>query len=475
MTEYDAVVVGTGPNGLTAAIELAGRGLGLHVVEAAADIGGGCRTADLTLPGFRHDVCAAVHALAPSSPAFTQYPLADHGLSWAYPEAAVGHPLDDGPPALLFPSVQETAVRLGADGDAYRKLLEPLVARSEAINEDFLRPLLRPPRHIGTAARFGPLALLPATWLARRFRTTRARALFAGLAAHATADLAAPATASVGLALAISAHATRWPAARSGSQSLVDALAGYLRSLGGTIETGRWLRSLEELPPARAHLMSVTPTAFATMAGEALTGRYADRMRRWRYGPAAFKLDYALSEPIPWRDAELATAGTVHLGGTLEEIAAAEAEVVRGGHPERPYVLLAQQSAFDATRAPEGQHTLWAYCHVPNGSDVDMSGRIEAQIERFAPGFRDTILARSVMAPADYEAYNPNYVGGEILGGAFSLGQVLGRPAYRPDPYRTPLDGVYLCGSSTPPGGGVHGMCGYHAARSALRHTFGLD
>ena len=469
---YDAVVVGSGPNGLAAAIELARHDLAVLVVEAAPTVGGGARSAELTLPGFVHDVCSAVHPLGVGSPCFSRWPLADFGLDWVHPEVPLAHPLDGGSAVVQARSLEETAAGLGADGAAWRRLFAPLAARWDDLAEDVLRPMLRRPRHPLTLARFGLPALLPGATLARRaFRGDAARALFAGLAGHSMLPLQRAATSAIGLMLGAAAHAGGWPSPRGGAQRLADALAGYLASLGGTVVTSWRVESLDELPAARAVLCDLTPRPFLAIAGDRLPEAYRQRLAGWRYGAGAFKLDLALDGPIPWAAEQCAGAGTVHLGGTLAEIAAAEAAVARGEVPERPFVLLAQQSAFDRSRAPGGGHTVWAYAHVPSGSTADATAAIERQIERFAPGFRDRILARHVIAPADFETMNANYVGGDINGGAQDLPQVLARPLAVPVPYRTPVDGLYLCSSATPPGGGVHGMCGWHAAdaRAALR------
>ena len=472
MAAYDAVVVGSGPNGLAAAITFAQAGRSVLVLEARETIGGGCRSAELTLPGFVHDVCSAIHPLGLGSPFFETLPLGDHGLEWIHPPAPVAHPMDDGTAVLIERSVDETAAGLGPDGRAYRSLMGPLAADWIGLATDLLGPLAIP-RHPVSLARFGLKAIRSARGLAEsRFEGERARAVFAGIAGHAILPLERTATAAIALVLGTVAHAVGWPLPRGGSQRIADALASYLRSLGGQIETGSPVESLDRLPPARATLLDTTPRQLLRIAGDRLRGRYRRQLEAYRYGPAAFKLDFALSGPIPWRARECARAGTVHLGGTLAEIAASEAAVGRGEHPERPYVLLAQQSLFDPSRAPAGQHTVWAYCHVPNGSTVDMAARIEAQIERFAPGFRDRVLARSVLTPARLEEHNANYVGGDINGGAQDLGQMFARPALRVVPYSTPLRGLYICSSSTPPGGGVHGMCGHHAARAALRALF---
>lgn len=466
---YDAVVVGAGPNGLAAAHTLARAGRSVLLLEAAATVGGGARTAELTLPGFRHDVCSAIHPLAVGSPFFRTAALTDHGVDWIQPPFAAAHPLDDGSAGVLARSVDETARMLGADGNAWRRLFAPLSERWDKLAPDLLAPILRMPRHPLGLARFGLRAVWPAATLARTlFRTDRARALFAGLAAHAILPLEHPLTAAFGLVLGMAGHAVGWPLPRGGSQTIADALASLVRAHGGEILTGARVTSLDDLPPARAVLLDVTPRHLLDIAGDRLHGRYRRRLERYRHGPGVFKVDAALDGPIPWRAAECAQAGTVHVGGTLDEVTAAEAAVWRGEHPERPFVLVAQQSLFDPTRAPAGKHTLWAYCHVPNGSTIDMTERILGQIERFAPGLRDRILAVATHGPAALESYNANYVGGDIAGGAQGIDQMLGRPAWRLNPYATPARGLYLCSASTPPGGGVHGMCGYLAAQAAL-------
>jgi phytoene dehydrogenase-like protein len=464
----DAVVVGSGPNGLAAAITLAQAGRSVLILEAAETVGGGARSAELTLPGFVHDVCSAIHALAEASPCFGALPLDEHGLELVEPPAPLAHPLDDGTAVMLERSVDETAAGLGADSRRYRKLMAPLVEHSGKL-VPFLLGRSPVPRHPVVAGRFGLLGLRSAVGLAKRFEGDRARALLAGLSAHSMQDLRRPPTASFGLALGLFAHTHGWPFVRGGSQRLADALASYFKSLGGEIEVGRSVESVDDLPKSKVTMLDVTPRQVLQLAGHRLPSRYVRALRRYRYGPGVFKVDWALDGPVPWAAEGSARAATVHVGGTLEEIAASEAAVWRGETAERPFVLVAQQSLFDDARAPEGKHTLWAYSHVPHGSREDMTERIESQIERFAPGFRELVLERSVRGPAEMEQYNSNYVGGDINGGVQDLRQLYTRPVVRLDPYSTPVEGLYLCSSSTPPGGGVHGMCGYHAAQSAIK------
>jgi len=469
----DAVVIGSGPNGLAAAVHLAGAGASVLVLEAAGEIGGGTRTAALTLPGFVHDVCSAVHPMGVLSPFLRTLPLGEHGLRWIHPRASVAHPLDDQPAVLLRRSLEETAAQLEVDGRAYRRLLEPFLADPEGLLADVLAPLGMP-RHPLLMLRFGLRGVRSASGLARRFLGVRARALLAGCAAHSILPLDRAITGAVAMMFLLCGHVREWPVAEGGSHAISRALASVLGSLGGRIETGVRVRSLAELPPARLYLFDTSPSELATIAGPALPARYLRRLGRFRYGPGIFKLDWALDGSIPWKDPRCLEASTVHLGGTLEEIAASEAAVWRGEHAERPYVLLCQQSELDPSRAPEGKQTGWAYCHVPAGSTVDLTSVVERQVERFAPGFSARVLARHVTTTADLERYNANYVGGAIAGGVADIFQLFTRPVARLDPYGTPNPRVLLCSASTPPGGGVHGMCGFHAARTALRriHRF---
>ena len=464
------MVIGSGPNGLAAEITLARAGLEVSVHEASAQIGGSARSAELTLPGFIHDICSAVHPMAVASPCFEQLPLKEHGLEWVHPEAPLAHPLDDGSAALLERSMEATCANLGPDGAAWRSLMGPLTAGWPQLRHDVLGPPLRIPRHPLLLARFGLNAIQPAQALAHgRFRGPRARALFAGMAAHAMVPLDMRPSAAFGLVFAVAGHAGGWPFPAGGAQQISNALASYFRSLGGEIQADS---RVEALPQDRLVLCDVAPRQLAALGGNRFSASFRKSLLEYRHGPAAFKLDWALNGPIPWRARECLRAGTAHLGGTLEEIAESERAAWDGRRCERPFVLLAQPSLFDPSRAPAGKHTAWAYCHVPNGSEFDMTEAIEAQVERFAPGFRDLILARHVLSPAALESLNSNLVGGDINCGAADLRQVLFRPT--PRLYATPLTGVYLCSSATPPGGGVHGMCGYHAARMALRRL-GLD
>ncbi len=466
----DAIIVGSGPNGLAAAIRMAQAGWSVLVLEAAATPGGGVRSAELTLPGFIHDICSSVYAMAVCSPFLGALPLQEQGLEWVYPAAALAHPFDDGYAALLYHSVDETARTLGADGHGYRRLVEPFVPRWRELLQDVLAPP-RIPNHPIVFAQFGLRALCPATSLAKAyFKTQRGRAFFAGLAAHAMLPLEKLATSAVALLLAISAHASGWPFARGGSQNLTAAMIQHLESLGGKVIMNCRVDSLEQLPAGRTVLLDITPRQLIKMAGDDLPQGYRRKLERYKYGVGAYKVDWALHQPVPWKAMECAQAGTVHLGGSLEEICESERAPWRGKVAERPYVLFTQPSLFDPARAPVGKHTAWGYCHVPNGYRGNLVEVIEKQVERFAPGFRDCIAARSSMGPAEFEQHNPNLIGGDIGGGAANLGQLFLRPTA--SLYRTPLAGVYLCSSSTPPAPGVHGMCGYFAAEAALKRLF---
>jgi phytoene dehydrogenase-like protein len=461
MGEYDAAVIGAGPNGLAAAVELTRSGRRVFIVEGASVIGGGTRTEELTLPGYRHDVCAAIFPLGVASPF-----LRDIGAgTWIHPEIPVTHPLDGGRVGVLHRSFTDTVVGLGSDGPRYRRLIGPLVTHADALFDQILGPLQLPPSHPVTLGRFGIPGLLPAATLVRGLKTEAARALYAGLAAHAIAPFGAPLTGAVATLFAVAAHAHGWPLVRGGSQRLTDELAAAVVAGGGTVATNHMIESLRDVPPVPTVLLDVMPDAALRIGHDRIDPGARRRLRRWRSGPGVFKVDWALDGPIPWRDDASGRAGTVHVGGTWEEIAAAEAAVHAGRHATRPFVIVAQQSLFDPSRTPNGGQTAWGYCHVPAESDRDMTGAIEAQIERFAPGFRDRILAKHVMGPAAYEGHNANYVGGDIAGGAFTLRRLLRFGAVKP--YRIGK-GLYLCSAATPPGAGVHGMCGYHAARAAL-------
>lgn len=476
MSSYDAIIVGSGPNGLSAAIVLAQAGLSVLVREANSTLGGGARTLELTLPGFHHDIGSAVHPMAAASPFFQSLPLHDHGLDWIQPPLALVHPLEGSPPAVLQRSIEATGATISPDCAAYRRLIEPLVRDWKILVPEILSPPIHIPSHPFAMGRFGLRALLPsATLNSLAFKGDRAKALFAGLACHSIAPLDSLASSAIGLVMAMSGHAAGWPIPRGGSQQITNTLASYLRSLGGVIETDAAVESIESLPQAKAVLFDLSPRQVARIAGRRLPAGYVKSLNRFAYGPGVFKIDWALSEPVPWTYPECSRTATLHLGGPANEIAVGERDSWGGKTPTRPFVLFAQQSLFDSSRAPRGRHTGWAYCHVPNGSTTDMTDIIEDQVERFAPGFRDVILARSTMNTARMEISNANLIGGDIGGGANNLTQLLIRPTLSLDPYRMPGEGVYLCSSSTPPGGGVHGMCGYHAARSALKHTFGIS
>lgn len=460
----DAVVVGSGPNGLAAAVELARRGASVAVIEGAATIGGGARSEELIEPNHWHDVCSAVHPLGVASPHFSQLPLERYGLAWLTPEWQLSHPLGHGRAVGLANSVQQTAAQLGTDGDNYRRLIQPIVNHWEAILEGTLAPLPAAWRQPWHMARFGLKAIRSTESLASRFELDDSRALLAGLGAHSIARLDAVASGGVALVLAAAAHRDGWPIPSGGSQTLVNALGKYLIELGGTIETGRWIETVHDLPDAAAIYLDTSPSAAARIAASRIERGTARRLNNWRHGPGVYKLDWILDGPVPWSDPISGAAATVHLGGSYEEIAASEARAVAGDAPDNPFVILAQPSLLDSTRAPAGRHIVWGYCHVPNGYTGDATALIEAQVERFAPGFRDRIVGRHAHSPQSLEAYNPNNVGGDIGGGALTLRQLLIRPTIGRNPYRIG-DGVFLCSASTPPGAGVHGMCGYNAVR----------
>lgn len=462
----DAIVVGSGPNGLAAAVRLAQAGRSVTVLEAAEIPGGGVRSAELTLPGFVHDVCSSVFPMVVCSPYLRTLPLKEHGLEWAFPQAPMAHPFDDGTAAVMYQSAQETAAGLGVDGPAYQTLIGQVTPLAEDLFASILAPL-RLPKHPLLMASFGLKAIRSARTLARGyFRTERARALLAGIAGHAMLPLEMLTSAAPALALAVAAHAEGWPFAKGGSQNLTRALVSLLRSLGGEVITGCEVKSLNELPQARAILLDVTPRQLLRIARDRLPPGYRRKLEAYRYGMGVFKLDWALSQAIPWRAPECRRAGTLHLGGAMDEISLSERAAWQGKVSDRPFIILAQASLADPSRAPAGKHTAWGYCHVPNGFNGSMVEQIERQIERFAPGFRDCVLAKSVMSPTDFERHNPNLVGGDIAGGAPTSGQLFFRPTA--SLYRVPTPGVFLCSSSTPPGPGVHGMCGYFAAEAAL-------
>ncbi|MCB1097412.1 MAG: NAD(P)/FAD-dependent oxidoreductase [Verrucomicrobiae bacterium] len=467
---YDAIVIGSGPNGFSSAITLARRGHSVLVVEGQDTIGGGLRTRELTLPGFRHDVCATVLAMTTLSPFMRSVDWGEYGVEWAVPHYPLAHPLDGGRAAVQTTNVAGTVNRLGQDGAGWERMLGPLDAHTPALMEDLLGPLPFPPKHPMLMAQFGVRAAFSAQLTARTlFRSEEARALFLGHAAHSILPLTKPFTSAVGSLLAASAHCTGWPVARGGSQKLGDAMARCFTDLGGEIVTGWQVEHIDELPRAKAYLFDTSPYALARIAASRLPAAFCDRLNAYRFGPGAFKLDLALSDPIPWAAEECRSAGTVHVCGGPDEIVASEAAAWSQAPTEKPFVLVVQPTVFDPSRAPEGKHTCWAYCHVPNNATIDMAEPILAQIERFAPGFRDTILATHTISPGAFQGYNPNYVGGDIIGGVQDLGQMFTRPVARWNPYTTPARDLYICSASTPPGAGIHGMCGYFAAQAALR------
>jgi phytoene dehydrogenase-like protein len=471
--DYDAVVIGSGPNGLAAAITLQQKGLSVLIIEGKDVIGGGLRSAELTLPGFVHDVCSAIHPLAIGSPFFQTLPLDQHGLAYIVPGIAAAHPFDDGTAAAVYTSVHKTAKLFGLDEQAYLDLMEPIVNEWPGIAADVLGPLRFPKKPI-SMAKFGLKALTSATFLAKRFKRKEARGIWAGMAAHSLQPLSNLSTSAIGLVLLLSAHRKGWPIVKGGSAEMAKALASYFVSLGGDIQTGNFVTSLAAIPSSKAVFFDVTPRQLLKIAGHRFSSIYKWQLERYRYGMGVFKVDWAIDGQINFKAEEARNAGTVHIGNTMEEIVLSEKLSASGRHPEKPYMLLAQQSLFDHSRAPKGKHTVWAYCHVPNGSVRDMTDVMEQQIERFAPGFRDQILAKHTMNTAQIEEYNPNYIGGDINGGVIDIGQIFTRPALRSSPYRTSAKGLYLCSSSTPPGGGVHGMCGYQSAKTALKDIFNI-
>lgn len=473
--KFDVVIIGSGPNGLSAAILLAQNGLSVKVIEAKDTIGGGTRTEELTESGFLHDVCSAVHPTGIGSPFLSSLPLHDHGLEWIHPDHPVAHPMDNGEAVIASLSLDETMQRLGKDGKNYHNLVSDFSNHWDKLSKDILGPI-RIPHSPLLMAKFGWYGMLSAKLLANSiFDTPALKAYFAGLAAHSILPLEKAFTASFGLAFAASVHSVGWPVAKGGSSSITNAMASFFKELGGVIETGRHIKAINEVDESDRIVFDVTPHQIASMAQHELPITLRNKLLKYEYGPGVFKMDFALSEPVPWRNSACSGAGTLHLGGTLEEISFSESQTWKNIHPEKPFVLVSQPSLFDSTRAPEGKHTLWAYCHVPNGSDRDCSEMIIKQIERFAPGFRDTILATHSMNAPEYEVYNPNYIGGDINGGAQTFRQLIGRPLLKWDPYKLPVDGMYICSSSTPPGGGVHGMCGYYAARSVLKNEFDIN
>ena len=471
--DYDAIVVGSGPNGLAAAILMRQQGLSVLLIEGKPTIGGGLRTAELTLPGFLHDVCSAVHPLAVASPFLKQLPLQEHGLEYVFPEINATHPFDNGSAAILTHSIEETATALRIDQSAYKKLVSRVVKDWPLIAPDALGPL-HFPKHPLAMARFGLKGLTSASYLIKRFKGEEAKGFIAGMAAHAIQPLTNLATSAVALVLLATGHNDDWPIPKRGSQAIADALASYFIAIGGKIETDFYVRSLKELPSAHSVLFDVTPGQLLQIAGYKFSSIYKWQLRRFRYGMGVFKIDWALDAPIPFTAKACKLAGTIHLGNTFKEIATGEQQIWEGKHPDKPFVLLSQPTVFDPSRAPAGKHTAWAYCHVPNGSVRDMTAIIENQVERFASGFKETILARHTMNTVEMEAYNPNYIGGDINGGVLDINQLFTRPVLRWSPYKTSANGLYICSSSTPPGGGVHGMCGYYAAKKALRDVFNI-
>ena len=466
---YDAVIVGSGPNGLSAGILLVQKGLRVKIFEAYHKTGGGMRTHELTLPGFRHDICSAIHPLAFESPFFKTLPLEDFGLEWVHPDIPLAHPLENGDAVFLYQSLQKTARQMGIDEERYHTLYDKFIKHWDAMSNDLLGPL-RLPQKPFLLSPFGYKALQSAQGFAERyFQTEKAQTLFGGLAAHSIRSLQRPGTAAIGLVLALAGHKSGWPFPKKGAQSLADALTKYFTHLGGEISMGQRIDSFNDLPESKTYFFDTNPRDMAKICGQRLSTLYKKRLSKFEYGHGVFKIDAALKSPIPWKNEECKKAGTVHLGGTLDEICESERSMNQDKHTKQPFVLVAQHTNFDHTRAPSNRHTLWAYCHVPNGSEKDMEEEIFGQIERFAPGFRETVMDVTCTTSMDFEAYNPNYLGGDINGGAAKLSQLFSRPVLKKVPYRTSAKEIYLCSSSTPPGGGVHGMCGYHAARDALK------
>jgi phytoene dehydrogenase-like protein len=472
-TEFDAIVIGSGPNGLSAAITLKQQGLSVLLIEGKDVIGGGLTSVEFTLPGYIHDVCSAIHPLALGSPYFQTLPLATHGLTYLHPELAAAHPFDNGTAAILANSVEETARLLGEDEQTYLDIFRPMVRDWPKIAPDVLAPIHFPKYPIAMG-KFGLKAMTSATYFAKRFKTKEAKGLWAGMAAHAIQPLTNLSTSAIALVLMTAGHLKGWPIPKGGSKEIANALLSYYKSLGGKVQTGHFVKTLRELPSSKTILFDVTPKQLLEIAGHKFSSIYKWQLERYRYGMGVFKIDWALDGQIPFISEQARKAGTIHIGNTLEEIAASELITSKGNHSEKPYVLLAQQSLFDSSRAPAGKHTAWAYCHVPNGSTKDMTTIIEQQVERFAPGFRELILAKHTMNTSEIQEYNPNYIGGDINGGIIDLAQLFTRPALRSSPYRTSAKGLYICSSSTPPGGGVHGMCGYHAAKQALKDIFSI-
>lgn len=471
-SSYDAVVIGAGPNGLAAGIRLSLEGFSVKIFEAAETIGGGMRTAELMQPGYYHDICSAIHPMAAASPFLKKLPLEKFGLKWIHPIHPAAHPLDAQPAGVLFNDLQETAFHLEEDAEYYLKIMKPIQKNWDGLSKDFLGPL-RFPKNPLQMGLFGLKALQPASLFQNNFKTERAKALLAGMAAHSILPLDEFATTAIALVFFGTAHTGGWPLPKGGSQSLANAMAGYFKSLGGDIETRYRVASMKDLPESKAVLFDLTPQQVSLIVGDEFPSSYKRKLRKFKRGSGVFKVDYILKEPVPWKDPECRRAGTVHLGGTFDEIAASEKEIANGDHPENPLVLVAQQSLFDKTRTPNEKETLWAYCHVPNGSKADMTDILENQIERFAPGFKDIIEEKTTMNTADFEEYNANYIGGDINGGRQDIWQLFSRPVHWIHPYATPAEGIYFCSSSTPPGGGVHGMCGYHAANLVLKKEFG--